>query len=178
MAAIVYSTSPSRVSSTNQNQYGSYGSVNKSMLSSQIHHQSQHHHTTMHPMSSPAPLSIYQGKDPHHSNYYTMQMHPMSHRNYKRKSAVEILNQTKSYYVKSETVLDHHQQLGPRGGGSNTLSCEYLVLKKYVKFFKNSLKILFSSFNFNSFILFPILYFLRYILISKTNTLMCGKRKS
>lgn len=124
MAAIVYSTSPSRVSSTNQNQYGSYGSVNKSILNSQVHHQSQlQHHHTMHPMSAPAPLSIYQDrKDLHHGNYYTM-----SHRNYKRKSAVEILNQTKSYYVKSETVLDHHQQLGtlPRSsGGSNTLSCE------------------------------------------------------
>lgn len=131
MAAIVYSTSPSRVSSTNQNQYGSYGSVNKSILNSQAHHQSQfqHHHTTMHPMSSPAPLSIYQGKDQHHGNYYTM-----SHRNYKRKSAVEILNQTKSYYVKSETVLDHHQHLGtlPRGsggGGSNTLSCKCNSIK-------------------------------------------------
>ncbi len=122
MAAIVhYSTSPSRMSSTNQqNQYGSYGSVNKSILNTQSHHQSQlqhHHMTTMHPMSSPAPLSIYHGKE-HHNNYYTM-----SHRNYKRKSAVEILNQTKSYYVKSETVLDHQQQLGARGG-SNTLSCE------------------------------------------------------
>jgi predicted ribonuclease toxin of YeeF-YezG toxin-antitoxin module len=124
MAAIVYSTSPSRVSSTNQNQYGSYGSVNKSILSSQSHHPSQlqhHHHATavtMHPSASAAPLSIYQGKEQHINNHYFT----MSHRNYKRKSAVEILNQTKSYYVKSETVLDHHQQLGTRGG--NTLSCE------------------------------------------------------
>lgn len=129
MAAIVYSTSPSRVSSTNQNQYGSYGSVNKSILSSQVHHQSQlqhhHHAATMHPSASAAPLSIYQGKDQHH-NYFSL-----LHRNYKRKSAVEILNQTKSYYVKSETVLDHHQQLGTAqrgGGGGSTLSCKSLLL--------------------------------------------------
>lgn len=41
--------------------------------------------------------------------------------NYKRKSAVELLAESKPYYVKSETVLDRHQQL-PRG--SNTLSCK------------------------------------------------------
>lgn len=118
MAAIVYNTSPSRVSSTNQNQYGSYGSVNKSIINSQP--QLQHHHTAVHPMSSPAPLSIYQDSRKDHSiNYYTI-----SHRNYKRKSAVELLNQTKSYYVKSETVLDHHQQLSSRGvGGNNTCEC-------------------------------------------------------
>lgn len=135
MAAIVYSTSPSRVSSTNQNQYGSYGSVNKSILSSQVHHQSQlQHHSTMHPMSSPAPLSIYQDrKDQHHNNHYFT----LSHRNYKRKSAVEILNQTKSYYVKSETVLDHHQHLGTLPRGSNTMSCKnYYQFTFFCKKFK------------------------------------------
>lgn len=131
MAAIAYSTSPSRVSSTNQNQYGSYGSVNKSILSSQVHHQPQlqhhHHAATMHPSASAAPLSIYQGKDQHH-NYFSL-----LHRNYKRKSAVEILNQTKSYYVKSETVLDHHQQLGTqRGGGGSTLSCKLFSILFYI----------------------------------------------
>ncbi|KAG5679340.1 hypothetical protein PVAND_008912 [Polypedilum vanderplanki] len=113
MAAIVYSTSPSRVSTTNQNQYGSYGSVNSKTL----HHQSQQHHHTMHPSSSaaaPPPLSIYQAKE-HHNNYF------MS-RNYKRKSAVELLAETKSYYVKSENVLDRHQQLSARNAGNNTLS--------------------------------------------------------
>lgn len=128
MAAIVYSTSPSRVSA-NQNQYGSYGSVNKSILSSQ-HHQTQHHHT-MHPSASGAalPLSIYQGKE-HHNNYF------MSHsRNYKRKSAVELLAETKSYYVKSENVLDRHQQLSARGAGSNTMSCELFYFVHSLSYF-------------------------------------------
>lgn len=140
MAAIVYSTSPSRVSSTNQNQYGSYGSVNKSILSSQVHHQSQlqhhHHAATMHPSASAAPLSIYQGKDQHH-NYFSL-----LHRNYKRKSAVELLNQTKSYYVKSETVLDHHQQLGTQrgGGGGSTLSCKLFSLFSILFYISHSQK--------------------------------------
>ena len=104
MAAIVYSTSPSRVS-VNQNQYGSYG--NKSILSN------QHHHITGAPV-------LYQQQQQQikeqHNNYF------MSHsRNYKRKSAVELLAETKSYYVKSENVLDRHQQLNAR---SSTLSCE------------------------------------------------------
>lgn len=121
MAAIVYS--PNRVSSsTNQNQYGSYSSVNKSILS-QTHHQpqqqqQQHHHI----MSSgaPPPLSIYQVKE-HHNNY--LMSHSRNY-NYKRKSAVEMLAESKPYYVKSETVLDRHQQLNARGAGSNTLSCK------------------------------------------------------
>jgi hypothetical protein len=105
-------------SSANQNQYSSYGSINKSMLS-----QSQHHHT-VHPGSTsggPPPLSIYQVKE-HHNNY--LMSHSRNY-NYKRKSAVEMLAESKPYYVKSETVLDRHQQLNARsGGGSNTLSCE------------------------------------------------------
>lgn len=48
--------------------------------------------------------------------------------NYKRnKSAVEMLAETKPYYVKSETVLDRHQQLNTRGAIS-ALSCKlYLI---------------------------------------------------
>lgn len=123
MAAIVYSTSPSRVSSsTNQNQYGSYSSVNKSILS-QTHHQSQQqHHHVMHSGSASGapPLSIYQVKE-HHNNYL---MSYSRNYNYKRKSAVEMLAESKPYYVKSETVLDRHQQLNARGSGNNTLSCK------------------------------------------------------
>lgn len=124
MAAIVYSTSPSRVSSsTNQNQYGSYSSVNKSILS-QTHHQSQQqHHHVMHSGSASGapPLSIYQVKE-HHNNYL---MSYSRNYNYKRKSAVEMLAESKPYYVKSETVLDRHQQLNARGSGNNTLSCKF-----------------------------------------------------
>lgn len=118
MAAIAYSTSPSRVvpSSTNQNQYGSYGSINKSILS-QTQQQQQHHH---HSSGAPPPLSIYQVKE-HHNNY--LMSHSRNY-NYKRKSAVEMLAESKPYYVKSETVLDRHQQLNARGAGNNTLSCE------------------------------------------------------
>lgn len=69
------------------------------------------------PSSGPPPLSIYQVKE-HHNNY--LMSHSRNY-NYKRKSAVEMLAESKPYYVKSETVLDRHQQL-PRG--SNTLSCK------------------------------------------------------
>jgi hypothetical protein len=123
MAAIVYSTSPNRVSSSaSQNQYGSYGSVNKSILS-QTHQQQQlqQHHHVMHsgPTSGPPPLSIYQVKE-HHNNY--LMSHTRNY-NYKRnKSAVEMLAESKPYYVKSETVLDRHQHLNSRG--NNTLSCK------------------------------------------------------
>lgn len=120
MAAIVYGTSPSRVSSSaSQNQYGSYG-ANKSILN-QTHQQQQQHHHVMHsaPAPGPPPLSIYQVKE-HHNSY--LMSHSRSY-NYKRnKSAVEMLAESKPYYVKSETVLDRHQQLNSRG--NNTLSCK------------------------------------------------------
>lgn len=116
MATIVYSTSPNRVSSsTNQNQYSSYSSINKSM--------NQQHHHIMHAGTSsgaPPPLSIYQVKE-HHNNY--LMSHSRNY-NYKRKSAVEMLAESKPYYVKSETVLDRHQQLNARGAGNNTFSCK------------------------------------------------------
>lgn len=51
-----------------------------------------------------------------------------SQRNFKRKSAVELLAESKAYYVKSETVLDRHQQLY-RGASSpckyNVFVCRY-----------------------------------------------------
>lgn len=116
MAAIVFSTSPSRVTpSTNQNQYGSYSSVNKLSL---IQQQQQHHHLMHGPTGAP-PLSIYQEKE-HHNNYLMSYSRSYDH---KRKSAVEMLAESKPYYVKSELVLDRHQQLNSR---NNTLSCKIL----------------------------------------------------
>lgn len=54
--------------------------------------------------------------------------------NYKRnKSAVEMLAESKPYYVKSENVLDRHQQLSSSSsarcgaGNGSSLSCEYLA---------------------------------------------------
>lgn len=41
-------------------------------------------------------------------------------RNFKRKSAVELLAESKAYYVKSETVLDRHQHLYPCEYNKNT----------------------------------------------------------
>ncbi|CRL00080.1 CLUMA_CG013362, isoform A [Clunio marinus] len=121
MAATAYSTSPNRVSSTNQNQYGSYSSVNKVIIN-QSHHQSQQHHHMMQSGSiggsAPPPLSIYQVKE-HHNNY--MMLYSRNY-NYKRKTAVEMLAESKPYYVKSETVLDRNQQLNLRGAGNNTMS--------------------------------------------------------
>lgn len=46
-----------------------------------------------------------------------------SQRNFKRKSAVELLAESKAYYVKSETVLDRHQQLY-RSGNLASSACK------------------------------------------------------
>jgi hypothetical protein len=126
MATIVYS--PNRVSSSsNSNQYGSYSSVNKSIHQSQTPQHQQHtmqHGSERLTAVAPPPLSIYQVKE--HRNYLTS-----SHRNYnykRNKSAVEMLAESKPYYVKSENVLDRHQQLSSRGAGNASLSCEYFSL--------------------------------------------------
>lgn len=123
MATIVYS--PNRVSSSaNSNQYGSYSSVNKSFHQSQMPQHQQHGiHRSMERLTAaaPPPLSIYQVKD---RNYLMS-----SHRNYnykRNKSAVEMLAESKPYYVKSENVLDRHQQLSSRGAGN--ASCEYSIV--------------------------------------------------
>lgn len=47
----------------------------------------------------------------HSSNAHLPNPLYASQRNFKRKSAVELLAESKAYYVKSETVLDRHQQL-------------------------------------------------------------------
>lgn len=126
MATIVYS--PNRVvsSSSNSNQYGSYGSINKSIHQQQrgvvVDHVQQHHNSERLTSVAPPPLSIYQVKE--HRNYMTMSSIHSRNYNYQRnKSAVEMLAESKPYYVKSENVLDRHQQLSSRGGNSS-LSCE------------------------------------------------------
>ncbi|XP_055701220.1 uncharacterized protein LOC129800672 isoform X2 [Phlebotomus papatasi] len=55
--------------------------------------------------SSPASLQHFHQPHPHHLAYSTGQRHA------KRKSAVELLAESKPLYVKSETVLDRDQQL-------------------------------------------------------------------
>jgi hypothetical protein len=129
MATIVYS--PNRVSSSsNSNQYGSYSSVNKSIHQSQTPQHQQHtmqHGSERLTAVAPPPLSIYQVKE--HRNYLTS-----SHRNYnykRNKSAVEMLAESKPYYVKSENVLDRHQQLSSRGAGNASLSCEFYSYSLY-----------------------------------------------
>lgn len=131
MATIVYGTSPNR-SNNNQNQYSSYSSINKTTTMSILNQTSTLHHHQHHHMSQPlvstsaAPLSVYQMKE-HHSSFYS--------RNWKRKSAVEMLAESKPYYVKSDQVLDRHQQLNARSGGNNTMSCEFLLFKILKRFF-------------------------------------------
>lgn len=128
MATIAYgSASPNRVSSsTAQNQYAIYSTVNKSILS-QVQHQTlpQQHHHKMHSGSTSGapPLSIYQVRE-HHSNYLESYSRNF---NYKRKSAVEMLAESKPYYVKSETVLDRRQRLNAYGSSNNFTSCEYSI---------------------------------------------------
>lgn len=50
----------------------------------------------------------------HHHYQHTSVMYSVG-RHHKRKSAVELLAESKPFYVKSETVLDRHQQLNFRG---------------------------------------------------------------
>jgi hypothetical protein len=66
-------------------------------------------------------FSYHQQQQQQHHNYL------MSHsRNYKRKTAVELLAESKPFYVKSETVLDRQQQL-IRGSGNNSISCKRFI---------------------------------------------------
>jgi len=55
------------------------------------------------------------------THHHSLQLHRSS----KRKSAVELLAESKPFYVKSETVLDRQQQLNIRGGNylTNITSC-------------------------------------------------------
>ncbi|XP_058836445.1 uncharacterized protein LOC131693015 [Topomyia yanbarensis] len=63
--------------------------------------------------------------------YYQQQQQAAIHyhnmRNSKRKSAVEMLAESKPFYVKSETVLDRQQQLSMRSGGSGPVSGSYML---------------------------------------------------
>lgn len=67
------------------------------------------------------------------SPYHHHQHHHSRHlsdnfwdKNAKRKSAVEMLAESKPFYVKSEMVLDRQQQLSIRGSNSAS-SCEYFL---------------------------------------------------
>lgn len=121
-------------------------------LSSPVHHYSSHHSGGAGANSAGGGSSSASGygsptHPPHHHHYqgtggggggyghgfYQMQhsnAHHMpnplyaSQRNFKRKSAVELLAESKAYYVKSETVLDRHQQLY-RSGNLGSSACEY-----------------------------------------------------
>ncbi|XP_021696820.1 probable serine/threonine-protein kinase yakA isoform X1 [Aedes aegypti] len=54
-------------------------------------------------------------------------VHYHNMRNSKRKSAVELLAESKPFYVKSEMVLDRQQQLNMRGGSSGPVSGSYML---------------------------------------------------
>lgn len=71
--------------------------------------QQQHHHHHHHQQQQQQPNS-YLTLSQQHSLF----MH-QSQRHSKRKSAVELLAESKPFYVKSETVLDRQQQLNYRG---------------------------------------------------------------
>ncbi|XP_037035192.1 uncharacterized protein LOC119073697 [Bradysia coprophila] len=55
-----------------------------------------------------------------HFAAHTLMHHHNAHRLSKRKSAVELLAESKPFYVKSETVLDRQQQLNYRSGNSTS----------------------------------------------------------
>lgn len=70
----------------------------------------------------------------HHQHHHSRHMSDnFWDKNAKRKSAVEMLAESKPFYVKSEMVLDRQQQLSIRGSNSAS-SCEYffsLHLKRF-----------------------------------------------
>lgn len=74
--------------------------------------------------SSPASLQHFHQPHPHHLAYSTGQRHA------KRKSAVELLAESKPLYVKSETVLDRDQQLF-RGNTPSAMRKDFFPLLFY-----------------------------------------------
>lgn len=76
----------------------------------QIQQQQQQHHHHHHQQQQQQQPNSYLTLSQQHSLF----MH-QSQRHSKRKSAVELLAESKPFYVKSETVLDRHQQLNYRG---------------------------------------------------------------
>ncbi len=63
---------------------------------------------------------------------HTLMHHHNVHRLSKRKSAVELLADSKPFYVKSETVLDRQQQLNYRSG--NSTSCKYFAFLPLLRY--------------------------------------------
>lgn len=63
---------------------------------------------------------------------HTLMHHHNVHRLSKRKSAVELLAESKPFYVKSETVLDRQQQLNYRSG--NSTSCKYFAFLPLLRY--------------------------------------------
>lgn len=116
MAAAVYGGSPrhhSRITNTgnaNPNHISPNIALQQStpfISSSAIQQHQQHHH---HHHQQQQPPNSYLTLSQQHSLF----MH-QSQRHSKRKSAVELLAESKPFYVKSETVLDRQQQLNYRG---------------------------------------------------------------
>ncbi|XP_055373440.1 nuclear transcription factor Y subunit gamma [Condylostylus longicornis] len=115
----------------------SYLSTGTPMSSSSIS-LSQQQHQQQHSVSSHLPPTMqnhppqYQQHIQGHYHHATLSMYPVGTggRQHKRRSAVEMLAESKPLYVKSETVLDRHQHLMYRTAaaaavhGSNTLGRE------------------------------------------------------
>lgn len=119
MAAAVYGGSPrhSRHSSASQ---------------SSLHHQQSpyHHHSSSIIVPPVSYLSGSQSSGTATSPYHQhLRMADLMHRrdkSAKRKSAVEMLAESKPFYVKSEMVLDRQQQLNIRGSNSAS-SCKFFL---------------------------------------------------
>ncbi|XP_065082170.1 uncharacterized protein LOC135704625 isoform X2 [Ochlerotatus camptorhynchus] len=68
-----------------------------------------------------------QQQQQHQQLQHQQAVHYHNMRNSKRKSAVELLAESKPFYVKSEMVLDRQQQLNMRGGNSGPVSGSYML---------------------------------------------------
>lgn len=132
MAAVVYGGSPRHSGSNNSNRLSN--TTNPHNLSSHHspyhpHHsqqqqqQQQHSHSNM---GQPMPQTYISAQSNSGGLSLSHHYHHNTLRSSKRKSAVEMLAESKPFYVKSETVLDRQQQLNIRGNG-NTSSCEYTI---------------------------------------------------
>ncbi|XP_053684158.1 uncharacterized protein LOC128734144 [Sabethes cyaneus] len=150
MAAVVYGNSPRHSSRHHHSGSGQSHLVTPHSP----YHQQQHHSLPSHHSSSAAaaaaaaalsqqiitPPTSYLStstttisSSTHQQTIYYQQqqqqaaIHYHNMRNSKRKSAVELLAESKPFYVKSEVVLDRQQQLSMRSGGSGPVSGSYML---------------------------------------------------
>lgn len=137
MAAIVYGGSPRHTSSRQTMPQSQTGSLHRQHTSPYHHHSNIIIPPSSYLSSSTVTTSSYVGSGGRNCSdslnqqqqqpvvYHSLRLsdlhgqHHRSDRHNKRKSAVEMLAESKPFYVKSEIVLDRHQHLSNRSSTSS-----------------------------------------------------------